>query len=266
LCPLFNLAIEPLACKVWNDLQISGIHIPGQAARLTIKLFTDNTNLYLSNHDRFDHIQGILDAWCKTSEAEFNIDKTEIIPIGTQEHRQCIAHTRKINKQDQTPLPEWIHIAKDGESIRMLGAWISNHTNEDAPWETIIDKVNSNLKNWKCLHPTLNGRKLIIQAVVGGHTQFLTNAQGMPPHIETALKRIISGFIWDDDSSSRITCDILCHTINEGGLDLLDIVTRNKAIDVMWLKRYLDFSPSYPTWAAIINIIIQELASKCVLR
>jgi hypothetical protein len=101
---------------------------------------------------------------------------------------------------------------------------------------------------------------------VGGHTQFLANAQGMPPHIETALKRIISGFILDDDSSSRITCDILCHIINEGGLDLLDIVIRNKAIDVMWLKRYLDFSPSHPTWAAITNIIVQELAPKCVLR
>ena len=69
--------------------------------------------------------------------------------------------------------------------------------------------------------------------VVGRHTQFLANAQGMPPHIETALKRIISGFMWDDDSSPRITCNILCRPINEGGLDLLDIVMRNEAIDVM---------------------------------
>jgi len=180
-CPLFNLAIKLLACKIRNDPLISGIHIPGQAERLTIKLFTDDTNLYLSKNDRFDHIQEMLDIWCKTSGAKFNIDKTEIIPIGTQENQQRITRTRKVNEHDRTPLPERVHIAKDGEPIRMLGAWISNQTNKDAPWETIIDKVNGNLKNWKHLHPTLNGRKLIAQAIVGGHTQFLANAQGMPP-------------------------------------------------------------------------------------
>ena len=115
----------------------------------------------------------------------------------------------------------------------MLGAWIGNKTKDDAPWETIIDRINSNLERWKRLHPTLNGRKLIIQAMVGGHTQFLASAQGMPQHIETALKRIIKGFMWDDDSSPRIACDTLCQPIKEGELDLLDISARNEAIDII---------------------------------
>jgi len=102
---------------------------------------------------------------------------------------------RKLNERDQSLLTERIHVAKDGESIRMLGAWIGNQTKDDAPWETIIDKINSNLERWKHLHPTLNSRKLIIQAVVGGHTQFLASAQGMPKHIENTLKRIIKSFI-----------------------------------------------------------------------
>jgi hypothetical protein len=82
----------------------------------------------------------------------------------------------------------------------------------------------------------------------------------MPQHIETALKRIIKGFMWDDDSSPRIACDTLCRPIKEGGLDLLDISARNEAIDIIWLRRYLNFSPSRPTWAAITDIIVQELA------
>jgi hypothetical protein len=144
----------------------------------------------------------------------------------------------------------------------MLGAWIGNQANNDAPWETIIDKINRNLGKWKHLHPMLNGRKLIIQTVVGGHTQFLTNAQGMPTHIETALKKIISGFMWDDDSSPRITTDTLCRPINQGGLNLLDITVRNEAIDIIWLKKYLNFSVTRPIWAVITDIIIQELAPK----
>jgi len=207
-----------------------------------------------------------LNKWCKTSVAKFNIEKTEIIPISTTEHRQKIIECRKINDLDTEPLIEKIHIAKDGESIRMLGAWIGNQMNNDAPWETIIDKINGNLTRWKHLHPTLNGRKLIAQAVVGGHTQFLMNAQGMPTHIETALKKIISSFMWDDDSTPRIASDTLNSPIHKGGLDLLDIEARNKAIDIIWLKKYLNFSAAHPMWATVTDIIIQELALKWILN
>jgi hypothetical protein len=115
----------------------------------------------------------------------------------------------------------------------MLGVWISNNTKDNTPWEIIIDKINNNLEKWKRLHPTLNGRKLIVQTIVGGHTQFLANAQGMPKHIKDTLKRIIKGFMWDDNSSLRIASKTLCRLINEGGLDLLDITARNEAIDII---------------------------------
>ena len=101
-----------------------------------------------------------------------------------------------------------------------------------------------------------------MQAIVGGYIQFLMNARGMPTHIKAALKRIISNFMWDNDSSLRISYDMLCHPIHKGGLNLLDIAVRNEAIDIIWLKRYLNFSPMHPTWAAITDIIIQELAPK----
>jgi len=179
-CPLFDIAIEPLACKIRNDPGINSIRILGQPEKLAIKLFMDDTNLYLSKEDSFDHVQKVLNSWCEISGAKFNIEKTEVIPIGMTEHRRRVVSTRKLNEQDQSPLTEKIHITKDGELIRMLGAWIGNQTKDNTPWETIIDRINSNLERWKRLHPTLNGRKLIIQAVVGGHMQFLASTQGMP--------------------------------------------------------------------------------------
>jgi hypothetical protein len=176
LCPLFNLAIEPLACKIRSNPKIRGIYIPRQAEHLTIKLFADDTNLYLNKRDKFDHIQKSLDTWCKVSEVKFNIKKTEIIPIGTEDHRQRVATIRKLNNSDNNPLPDQIHIAKDSEPVRMLGAWIGNKMKDYTPWEIIINKINNNLEKWRHLHPTLNRRKLITQAVVGGYTQFLMNA------------------------------------------------------------------------------------------
>ena len=102
-----------------------------------------------------DDIQDILDNWCQASGAKFNIDKTEIIPIGTLEHRNRVIASRKLNPQDQTTLNARIRIAEDGEATRSLGAWIGNKVNNITPWEPIIDKIHKNLTFWNKSHPTL---------------------------------------------------------------------------------------------------------------
>jgi len=87
-----------------------------------------------------------------------------------------MAATRKLSPHDPTPLPEGTQIAKDGDAVRMLGAWIGNRIEDITPWELIIDKINTKLRQWKKMHPSLNGRKIITQMIVGSHTQFLTQA------------------------------------------------------------------------------------------
>jgi hypothetical protein len=122
-------------------------------------------------------------------------------PSAPPKHRERIVATRKINPLDQSTLNECIHIAKDGSMVCPLRAWIGNHIEKAAPWEPILDKIQKALNIWSKSHPTLMGRKLIIQATVGGLTQFLTKAQGMPKHIEQAITKIICNFMWRDDSS-----------------------------------------------------------------
>ena len=148
----------------------------------------------------------------------------------------------------------------------MLGAWIGNRIEDLTPWEPIIDKISSKLERWKKAHPTRNGRKIITQMIVGGHTQFLTQAQGMPKETEDTLNKIIKNFIWEDDSSPRIANETLRNPITEGGLDLLDLEVRNEAIDIMWLKTYLNFSPKRPEWATITDLIIEASAPEGLVK
>ena len=148
----------------------------------------------------------------------------------------------------------------------MLGAWIGNKTEDLTPWEPILDKINTKLERWKRSHPSLNGRKVITQMVVGGHTQFLSQAQGMPKEIEETLNRTIKAFIWKDDSSPRIANETLRNSIAEGGLDLLDLEIRNEAIDIIWLKAYLNFSPKRPEWAIITDLIIEASAPEGLVK
>jgi len=174
-------------------------------------LFTDDTNLLLNKEDWLDYVQRTLDKWCKVSGARFNIEKTEIIPIGTKSHRKTVADNRKINAQDNNPLPQKIRIAHNGEAVRILGAWIGNVVNNLAPWEPILNAIKTKLNQWEKAHLTLNGKHIIIQVIMGGHTQFLAKAQGMPTHIEDALMNIMSTFIWEQGTKPRIAMATLQH-------------------------------------------------------
>ena len=259
-CPLFDIAIEPLACHIRTDQNIKGYTIPGLEDPIKIKLFADDTNLFLSKDDRIDHIQETLNNWCETSGARFNIEKTEIIPLGKNTHRRTVIDSRKINPEDERPLPDRIRIARDGDAVRILGAWIGNNIDDITPWEPILDKIRKKLKLWERAHLTLNGKRLLIQAIIGGHTQFLTKAQGMPERIEKILTKIISNFIWGEDKAPRIAEETLQRPIEEGGQSILDIKSRNEAIEIIWLKAYLNFSPSRPQWATVTDHVVLATA------
>ena len=259
-CALFNLAIEPLACRIRSDEKMKGLEIPGIEEKVIINLYADDTNLFLSKEDNMDYVQTILDEWCKASGAKFNIEKTEIIPIGKQDHRLKMITTRKLNEREQTPLDERIKIAEDQEAIRILGAWLGNKTNASTPWEPIIDKIHKALTRYGKSHPTLNGRKVIAQIIVGGCTQFLAQAQGMPMHIEKAITKIVRDFIWEENVTPRIALDYLHQKTEEGGLNLLDLKARNEAIEIMWLKTYLNMSSTRPPWAKITDLLLDAVA------
>ena len=259
-CPLFDLAIEPLACKLRNDPDIRGITIPGLSEKLIVNLFADDTTLYLSERDSFKVIEPKLQTWCEISGAKFNIEKTEIIPVGTRDHRLSVVTTRKINPLDQATLDDRIHIAKDGDAVRALGSWIGNKAIDPTPWEITLDKIKRKLKLWKRTHPTMYGKRLIIQAIIGGHTQFLAKAQGMPTHIENAITKMTQDFIWDESTSPRMALEHLYRPLEEGGLSILNISARNEAIELTWLKSYLNLTPTRATWTIVTDLLINAVA------
>jgi hypothetical protein len=257
-CFLFDIGIEPLACLIRNAEEIKGFRIPGLKEKLAVNLFADDTVLYLSEEDKLDEVTSILDKWCEASGAKFNKEKTEIIPIGRRSHRNRIIQTRKLHPDDKQ-IQDNVHIAQEGEAIRSLGAWIGNNTVETRPWEPIIDLVHNDLERWQKAHPTLDGKRLIVQAIVGGRTQFLAKAQGMPEQIREALTKEIKRFIWEDTTHvPRLGMNHLEETKEEGGINLLNLKNRNEAIEIVWLRDYLNLKESRPAWAYITDILINE--------
>ncbi|KAJ3847087.1 hypothetical protein EV368DRAFT_76847 [Lentinula lateritia] len=173
-------------------------------SRLIATFFAEYTTVYLSKDDDFGDLKTILSEWCTASGAKFNISKTEIIPIGTPEHREIMRQHQFMNGLDGTQIPQHIKIAQEGEAIHSLGALIGNGICQVEPWTKVLEKIDKSLDQWDRSKPTLEGQRLIISMIIGGMTQYLTKVQGMPKDIEEKLVKRIHHFLWDEKQHVRI--------------------------------------------------------------
>ena len=191
-------------------------------------------------------------------------EKTKVIPVGRPDYRAEMVNSWRLDQEDQaSPLiPPSIEIMADGTATEILEAWLGNVLYEDTPkpWEDIINKVNWALEQWRRCRPTLRGKRLIVQMIVGGMTQYLTKVQGMPQHVEMEFTKIIWKFVWDD-KRAPVGLETLFLPVHEGGIGLLDLESRNEAIELTWLRSYLDLSPSRPSWAYLAD----ELLARSIL-
>ncbi|KNZ74326.1 hypothetical protein J132_07183 [Termitomyces sp. J132] len=169
-----------------QDSDLKGFKIPGHKEKLIANLFADDTTSFLSEEDDPVTLNCILDDWSIAARANFNASKIEVLPIGSKEF-----HLKLINKRRMCPeryrFPDSIHIVDEGTVIRILSAWFGNEADLSAPWTNVLEKVDKCLKTWEGSNPTLERRRLIAQMVIAGMTQYLTQVQDMPPHVEKLL-------------------------------------------------------------------------------
>jgi hypothetical protein len=155
-CLLFGLAIEPLAESL-RQSDLKGFNIKGKKEKLIATLFADDTTVYLDAEDDFGALLEVLDEWCIAAGAKFNINKTEMIPIGEMDHRDRVRATRFVNGINGTMIPDHIKIAREGEPIRTLGAWVGNKVVQIDTWSRTLEKIDAALERWELGSPTMEG-------------------------------------------------------------------------------------------------------------
>ncbi|EJD51083.1 hypothetical protein AURDEDRAFT_30320, partial [Auricularia subglabra TFB-10046 SS5] len=187
---------------------LRGFDIPGLEEKLIATLYADDTTVYLSEKDDFGVLSGILDRWCKASGAKFNTAKTEIVPLGTAEYRDQLIKERTSDDMP-CPIPEGIKIARDGEAVRVLGAWPGNHVDATDIWSIRLDRLQTALDKWDRTSPTAVGKGIISRVIIGGHTQYLTAAQGMPADIEKRVEKMTMDFYWGAGKKHLINAEML---------------------------------------------------------
>ncbi|EPS93002.1 hypothetical protein FOMPIDRAFT_23268, partial [Fomitopsis schrenkii] len=199
--------------------QIQGFQIPGATRKLVASLFADDTSVFLACTDRWATVWTVIGRWCKGSRAKFNAKKTEVIPVGRPEYRAAVLEHRSISGEDcgeQETIPRGTHIAREGEAVRILGAWVGNGVEQVAVWTPAMKKMQDFLTRWGKCHPSMGGKRSIVQMGPGGISQYLTMVQGMPPPVEKEVIKMIRTFMWEGRSPTPISMDAMYRSISEG--------------------------------------------------
>ncbi len=77
----------------------------------------------------------------------------------------------------------------------------------------------------------------------------------MPTHIEAILTKKIHNFMWNDAKSSPVSLETLYTPKHQGGKNLLDLQSRNKAIILTTLKSLLCNNSNQATWQNIAHAL-----------
>ena len=113
---MYSLAIELLAAALRASKKLKGIKVKDHP-KLIAKLFAEDTLVYLGANNKFGDLEDIVNLFCKASTARFNMEKTEVLPIGIAEYRNKVLIERALGASTNK-IPEYVRLIKDGEPMR----------------------------------------------------------------------------------------------------------------------------------------------------
>ncbi|KAJ6605178.1 hypothetical protein DFH09DRAFT_897529 [Mycena vulgaris] len=83
----------------------------------------------------------------------FKKHKTVLLSFGQALYRAKVIRERRINDQMTIgAIEESLRIIPDGQTCRMLGAWIGNNVFYITPWPAVLEKMARDLERWKASH------------------------------------------------------------------------------------------------------------------
>ena len=174
-CLLYNIAIEPLIENIRSS-PLEGFWINENLPRVIVKVYADDTTVFLGPRDNPADLQACLDTFCEASTAHFNDTKTEVIPMGPINLRNELIQNREYNGWK---IEDAVHIAREGEAIRILGSWQGNGINVQDKWNEILEKQMKIMKRWNSIYPSVAGRVLISKTLVVPLAQYLMTVNGI---------------------------------------------------------------------------------------
>ena len=242
---LFIIALEVLAIGIRNDDTIQGFKFGDENVKLN--LFADDMTCFLSDKGSYISLFCILKDFGECSGLKVNHEKTEALAFGDSSIWKDLS-----NKYTLCNV------------IKTLGIYFGGNIKErdDLNYRETLKSIKKSLNLWKWRGLSLLGRIQIVKTFTIPKLMFRASAIPISKELLKAADSIFYSFIWY--GKDKVKRNVLTATIENGGLNMLDIDSMVRTKHVFCLKKYLEYYPS--PWKFFLEEKLLSVGGKFVLH
>ena len=248
-CPvsalLFIICMEVLALCINQNDDIKGLNLtPKGGNRIKMCQYADDSTLFLKNEKELKLALDLLNRFGQVAGTKLNLSKCEGLWLG-----------RSGNKQENCDLG---NIKWPTNPIRYLGIYIGQNDDEcmKRNWKDKIDKLDSTLKQWKTRDLTLFGKICIIKSLALSKVVYSAALLCIPDNAVKEINCKIFRYLWGN--RDRIKRKIATLSIEQGGLNMIDVKVHFESLKATWINRILNAKDS-DKWAVIPKYKLSKL-------
>lgn len=231
-CPLssllYSLVAEPLALLVKKDKGIQGFNRT-EGEQVKIFQYADDINIMVKDERSIEKVITHLKTYELASGSKVNYNKSEIMYCGNVEKTKNRWGFREAK-----------------EELKILGIYVGKNEEiaRDKSWAEIVKKMNNRINLWRARGLRLRGKVTVINALVLSLINHVLKVYDLPNWALRKINDLVSTFLWKG-KSNLVSQKTMILNKKEGGLGLVDVLSKMRAFRVQLLGKFLDKNNQY---------------------
>ena len=216
----FLVIAEILAISLRSNTDIDGITL--QDIKNLLNQFADDMDVFsLANEKSIRAIHGELERFRYQSGFTVSYEKTTLYRIGSLKHSDAEMYSISDYK--------WTN-----QDISVLGVTIAHDDILQKNYHSITKKVSNTLNAWNNRGLSLIGKVQVVNTLIASLFVYkMMVLPIIPKHTVKSVENIIREFLWSG-GKSKIAYRILQNPKDQGGLNLVDLIRKDKALKATW--------------------------------
>ena len=235
---LYDFSIEPLGMRMRHT--ISGISCLGLPPAKLL-MYADDMNLFVSKTEDFRKLRSVLSTSTLAIGCKFNLDKTDILVVGSAAHRSSPSH------DDIKQCFDEAYFLPTNTPLRVLGVWVGSPDRASPRWKQILAHIKKLASQWNGIGASVLNRVLLAKALMLSRCYYLLDGNSIPPVLLRKLNNIIQRFV--RGSYSTAPYRLLEAPLAAGGLNCPSLYTRKQAYDAKFFSDLIS-GPADTPWRA----------------
>ena len=237
-----------------DNKRIQGIHINN--THNVLGQYADDTDATLkAEQDTLDEVLNCLEIFKNATGCAINYDKTQLFRIGSLAYSDFTLITQR-------------KIAWTSEPINVLGIWISHSVEElfDLNYTPLVSKIKGILSLWINRGLSLIGRVNVVNTLIA--SLFVYKMMVLPTIPEKIVKQVeteINKFLWSG-SKPKIALRTLQRPKKSGGLNLVNLRKKDKALKISWIQLLYDNDAMSNIAFHFISPVMRQWIFDCNLK